>query len=365
MSISLVGLCGSSLVIAAESHTSTLQFASAIGDPRMTSAHPTVSLEGWNFCNGAQANAPFLQAPSPRFADCMPVSGTGGPGPSGNLLSPETDALSPGSPLPPKYNNSNLTVDAYARAKELYLGDICQRPAATPQLGTYSFWTVMLKSGNLNRSYGVCQSQPRDSFETAAYKTLQPQLRSSVFTHEMNQPHVVHYFSDPGYTLPYNGTGYMGFYAGTYDYTAGEVLDGVDAALLNVTKAWLSYRFDQLDGGESPVPPSTPSALLGRSLASTAWYWNVTGSSWVFYQMMLTTPNYPWLMNYLRSDSVAGGSGGQPWEGRGMLFGPVPSYSTRLAVRLRILEASEAHNQFYLPEISGYVLQSHNALASS
>ncbi len=80
----------------------------------------------------------------------------------------------------------------------------------------------------------------------------------------------------------------------------------------------------------------------------------MTSQGWVFYNVLTTSPLYPWLMNYLRTDSVTGGSGGTPWEGRGsMLTHARNDLGATVQARLRILDVGSPQNQFYLPEISG------------
>jgi hypothetical protein len=90
-------------------------------------------------------------------------------------------------------------------------------------------------------------------------------------------------------------------------------------ALQNYTQAWYQFRINEIAGIQQPEP-TPPAVLVGTSYSSTLWYQNVTSGSWVFYSVMTTSEEYPWLMNYLRSDSVAGGSGGAPWDGRGVML---------------------------------------------
>jgi hypothetical protein len=74
----------------------------------------------------------------------------------------------------------------------------------------------------------------------------------------------------------------------------------------------------------------------------------------VFYSVLRASSRYPWIMNYLRANDVRGGYGGYPWNGSGVMNGPVPARA-RLLATLRVLSVtgSPKRTLFYLPEISG------------
>jgi len=311
--------------------------ASALGDPGLADPYIAVSFEAWSFCNGA-LQPPAWQAAlptSPRAADCVT--------PSGNAITDAMNALTPNDPLPPPYNTSG-DVNAYAAAKDRLLGDTCAAALAR----TWSFWTTMFKSGTLNRTSNLCLS-------TAAGGTQR--LAAGVGNGVMNQPLVAHGWSTPGSVVPYGGRGITGYFAATYDWQptwTPAQMAAVQAALGQYTQALYAYRLAELNGTAPPSPPPPPPSLSNSSFMSTQWYRNVTGAgSWTILNSLLTTPAYPWLMNYFRSDSTRGGNGGWPYDARGVMRGPVPALGTTLNVRLRVLQAGEQHTQFYLPEISG------------
>jgi hypothetical protein len=55
------------------------------------------------------------------------------------------------------------------------------------------------------------------------------------------------------------------------------------------------------------------------SYFSVTWEKNATSGSWIFHHVLKASPNYPWLMLYLRADTTSGESGGYPWDTRGMI----------------------------------------------
>ena len=94
-------------------------------------------------------------------------------------------------------------VNAYAVVKEAYLGDRCYKPSGGPTAGNWSHWSVMMKSGNMDVSAGLCN-------------TTAPAVAASFNNLPMNQPLVVHSPSAADWPLPYtNGSGVSGYYAAT------------------------------------------------------------------------------------------------------------------------------------------------------
>lgn len=58
--------------------------------------------------------------------------------------------------------------------------------------------------------------------------------------------------------------------------------------------------------------------LDNTSYHSVTWNKEIKKGSWVFHHILRTSPNYPWLMLYLRSDATQGFSGGYHYPTRGM-----------------------------------------------
>jgi hypothetical protein len=336
-------------------------YVSVLGDPGMAAAVPAVSWEGWNFCNSGVNPSNYSAGPSPRMADCLPAPGApAGPGPFGNVVTDADNALMVGQPFPLPNFTAPGDQAGYAIVKEQYLGALCARPAApsAPSALPWSYWTVMFKSGNMQTGAGLCAEMGAGGDAVAGSAASIDHARVGFNNLPMNQPWMVHGWTTPGQAVPYNGSGLIGYFAGTYDgdpaWTPSQ-LAAVQAALHNYTQAWISFRFAELAaaGASGPPPPQpTPPLLLANSsYLATAWYTNVTTGATVYYQLVVTTPTYPWLMNYLRSDDVGGGNGGYIWDGRGVMGGPVPAYATQLVARLDVL--SPGTGMMYLPEISG------------
>lgn len=338
------------------------------------------------------------------MADCMSLSG---PGPYGNTVQDSDNQLGVGQPIPGYTTPTD--VNMYARVKELYLGGLCAKPAPAGTWSSdaaaqspWSHWSIMFKSGNMNTADNLC---PRTNSSggsavgaavtvgqmqhgarqlaalrgsaaaaSAAEQHALARLRSRFDNKPMNQPLMVHSWSTPGTPLPYNGSGIMGYFAGTYDVDptwSPAQTAAVQAALHNYTQAYFAFRIAEIaadaSGAPAPARPAPPSLLSNSSYVFAVWYQNVTSAAtavapaapaapsyeWVYYMAMVTTPQYPWLMNYLRSNDVVGGYGGYPWPGAGLQFGPVPSTGSKLLARLRVLDPGAPHDQFYLPEISG------------
>eukprot|EP00040_Diaphanoeca_grandis_P012030 m.61408 g.61408 ORF g.61408 m.61408 type:complete len:530 (+) comp22977_c0_seq2:205-1794(+) len=296
---------------------------SALGDPGMMLPNPSTQFTAWNFCNGAKAPAAFATNPSPRMADCSVASG-------GNAVTEAANDLGLGTDVPgfPPTND----VDLYARQKELYLGKLCSK---TAEQGNWSAWSVMFKSGNMDTDQNICP---------CVVPHCGPKHAGSGF---MSQPLMVH-----GWT----NNNASGYFAGTYDvepsWTPAEKT-AVQNALTQYTEDWIRYRLLEINTSTSVAPPkpTPPTVLMNSSFAFTAWYRNASGRT-VYYSAMRTSERYPWLMNYLRTNDVSGGYGGYPWNGAGIMFGPVPT-ETKISVTLRVIDGGHVQDQFYLPEISG------------
>ena len=319
---------------------------SMVGDPGMKAYLPATAWCGWNFCNGAEQPKEYarLQFPSPRLADCALTLG------GSNAISSFDNSLRTGTPIPGQ--NDTTDVDMYAREKELYLGSLCSRPFLPFASINYSHWSVMFKSGNFNVSVGVCPATLVD-----AGVGRKPAVNLKFNNLPMNQPMMVHRWT--GKSQGWVG----GFFAGTYDinvsWTPQEEED-VELALMEYTDACVQERLgNNLDRNfRRHSVPSPPAILQNSSILFTAWYQNCTGNScnWVYFSGIKASKKYPWLMNYLRANDISGGYGGYPFNGSGMLNGPVsasPDKELRLQVHLKILNDGVKENLFYLPEMSG------------
>ncbi|CAM6055566.1 unnamed protein product [Sphagnum tenellum] len=104
---------------------------------------------------------------------------------------------------------------------------------------------------------------------------------------------------------------------------------------------------------ESPL-----SLTSNASYFSVSWKKNKTSQSWIFHHILKASPNYPWLMLYLRADTMSGVSGGYPWDTLGMMqqmhglsflfcdFVPV-------IITLDVIQGGRPQSQFYLIDIGG------------
>lgn len=163
-------------------------------------------------------------------------------------------------------------VDAYAVGKEIYLGDKCE--VKDDPNHPWQFWMIMLKNGNMDTSVGLC---PKDGKKVGPFP---PESRFPCFSpgHCMNQPLVYH-----NYTAIEDDDTLKGAFYGTWDLDAN-ITEGLD----NVSYYSVTWEKDIGEGG------------------------------WKFHHVLKTSPKYPWLMLYLRSDATHGFSGGYHYPTRGM-----------------------------------------------
>jgi hypothetical protein len=347
--------------LAAAVSVSAQTWTSVLGDPGMQAAMPSTAFSGWNFCNGALGPDGYPAMASPRMADCAAADGEG---PNGNMISEADNDLAPGTPIPGFVTPTD--VNEYARVKEVYLGQRCFKQAS---FGNWSGFSIMFKSGNMNSGLPICPRTNSTGVVAAAsahdastYGVRGQHLRFNNLP--MNQPLMSHGWSTPNVALPYNSTGWFGYYSGTYDVSANATaseLQALQAALSNYTQQWLTFRIAEIASNSSnasalaPLRPTPPTLLVNKSFVFASWWVNKTSTppSFVYYMAMQTTPTYPWLMNYLRTNDVVGGYGGYPWQGSGLMNGPVPATGTRLVVNLRVLDPGARQDQFYLPAIAG------------
>ena len=304
------------------------QWVSASGDPGLAAEIPSVLIVGWNFCNEALAPAEYPTHPSPRWADC------------GGRVTAADNALGPGDAFRLPGFNASTDPNAYAIQKELFLGALCAQPAAA---GNWSFHTIMLKSGNMNVGANICP-------ETVAAAAAAPGGGGLTFNNlDMNQP-LLALSPSAQRAVPYGGRGYVGSLGATYDVDpkwSPAQAAAVQAALTAYTEAWIAYRFAEIDGTPLPPLPSsqTPALLVNRSYEGVVWYRNVSSGSFVFHHIQQSSAKAPWLMSYFKLMDTVGIGGGYDWAGSGQMFGPVPSYASRLRVRYQQLTTSN----LYLP----------------
>ncbi len=203
-----------------------------------------------------------------------------------NEVTDKDNELQSGDPFPITSFLNPANADLYAVEKEKYLASLCEVDSG---MQSWYFWMVMLKNGNFDEASGLCKS-----FATKPMKFFNPRTSavqgSSGFPCFgpgcMNQPLVYHNWSSGGGSGVLNSQSSLtGSFYGTYD--------------LHV---------------ESPL-----SLTSNASYFSVSWKKNTTSQSWIFHHILKASPNYPWLMLYLRADTTSGISGGYPWDTRGMM----------------------------------------------
>ena len=337
-------------------------WVSASGDPMLLAPSPSVQVVGWNFCNMALAPTAFSDHPSPRWADCTSPSDG-----STQLVSSAANALGPGDAFPLPGFNSTSDANAYAVEKELFFGAVCERPSASAPGFSWSGHKVMFKSGNMDINASVCPETVARSRVSAARASAASEPATAPATAPapaavgarfnnlaMNQPLTV-LVQQSVSALPYGARGALGFAAGTYDvdprWTPAQTL-AVQAALDEYARAWIAFRFAEVDG--APLPPrpdlAPPALLANASFIATAWWKNASSGSTVFSHWQGTSALAPWLMNYLKLTDAAGLGGGYDWPGAGNMNGPVPAYRTRVNITYRMVDrAKGGFGGLYVP----------------
>ena len=372
-----------------------------------------VTWSGWNFCNGAKGPftlEPYTHPRIPRLADCW-IHDVQRITPYDNEVRFDQDR--------------RTSINALARHKEWYLARKCQYPAPAAALkggdndaswNVSGGWHVMFKSGIVNTKKALEFACPCSS--------LPPHRCQRKYTGpgSMNQPFVVHGMTNSPATASL-GPG-AGYYAGTYDIGPDDDDDDdyaenhtssvhqrrslrrrqLEAALHQHMQDWIQYwqaEQQQRQPGNQPVPPEprtepqppwpmTPNSsflftVWSRRPDPTPSFTTTTNATTklVFYQGVRTSPSYPSLMNYLRSNQVKaqrqrttsptndgfdGGYGGYPWGGFGVMQHAVGTYGAlgtthlHVTVQFRSIPHSDNNNdgeddrirmQFYLPEWGG------------
>lgn len=315
--IVILVLSGSSASQAVRSHGRG-GYVSVVGDPGMRRDGLRVAWEAWNFCNEVGREAPGMG--SPRGADCFDIdSSVDEQGRATYEVAHRvTDAdndLRAGDPFPGSSTAAATVitdVDRYAAAKELYLGDRCQ--VSDSPAPPWQFWMVMLKNGNLDTTAAVCPDNGRPA---------RPFAPTSRFPcpggpgNCMNQPLVFH-----NRTALSDGRWLRGGLFGTYELDAGHAATEFGS---NPNVSYYSVMW------EKQIDEPTGS-----------------GSGWVFHHKLRTSPSYPWLMLYLRSDATKGFSGGYHYDTRGMtkIVPESPNFKVRLT--LEVKKGGGPNSQFYL-----------------
>ena len=321
-----------SLLHVSTAHLATSAWVSAIGDPLLQSPSPAVLVTGWNFCNEALAPPSYPDHPSPRWADCADAADA-----AVELVTAADNALGPGDPFPLPGYNASKDANAYAVAKGLFLGQLCSRPPAASAAGSaagqnWSYHTMMWKSGNMDEAAGICPQT--ETSPSAPAGTVHARAGSGFNNLSMNQPLTQLTPATPQ-QVPYSNTslGFVGWASGTYDVDpswAAPQREAVRAALNAYTRAWVAFRFAELDSARPLLPRPTPPALLvNKSYIATIWWKNVSSGSTVFTHMQETSKAAPWCVNGrdLASERVRGAS---RWHarirvvGRGATLPPPP-----------------------------------------
>lgn len=169
----------------------------------------------------------------------------------------------------------NINVNQYAAWKERFLGYKCQ---VQDKPNPWQFWMIMLKSGNMDTEAAICPENGKKS------KPFPPESRFPCFGKGcMNMPRMYHDYTHVHHTRGVRSL--RGRFYGTWD---------LDADI------------------------STASRTNNTSYYSVTWKKIAGKGSWIFHHFLKTSPNYPWLMLYLRSDATRGFSGGYHYQTRGM-----------------------------------------------
>ncbi|XP_065864544.1 uncharacterized protein [Euphorbia lathyris] len=273
-------------------------YISGIGDPGMRLDGLRVAIEAWNQCNEVGQEIPHMG--SPRMADCFHIDRSTSPVKVIHKVTEKDNRLG--------FLNNSMglikarNVDLYAATKEIYLGKKCQ---VRRKHKAWQFWMIMLKSGNMDTMAAKC---PRDGHKSIPFP---PESRFPCFGQGcMNMPLIYHNHT----TLQLQTTSLKGSFYGTWD--------------------------------------------LNKQLASNASsYFNVTWQkkigkgTWTFHYLLKSSPNYPWLMLYLRSDATRGFSGGYHYLTRGMSRIVPTSPNFKVKFRLEIKQGGGKNSQFYLMDI--------------
>lgn len=279
------------------------EFESAIGDPGMRRDGLRVAIEAWNQCNEVHEEAPKMG--SPRQADCFDLVRKSKPKlahrvkEEHNLLGVKDGTIN---------GKEFKDVNKFAAWKETFLGKKCE---VQDQPRPWQFWMIMLKSGNMDTLAAIC---PKDGKKSEPFP---PEPRFPCFGRGcMNMPLIYHHYTRVRHN---QGNRTMrGSFFGTWD---------LDADI------------------------RTALAKENTSYYSVTWEKSVGKGGWIFKHVLKTSPKYPWLMLYLRSDATTGFSGGYHYSTRGMSKIVPRSPDFKVRFKLDIRKGGGRNSQFYLMDI--------------
>lgn len=166
-------------------------------------------------------------------------------------------------------------MDEFAAWKERFLGLKCQ---VDDNPDPWQFWMIMLKSGNMDSEAAICPNNG---------------MKAEPFPQDGR--------------FPCFGKGCMNMPRIYHNYTS------VQHNHLNRTLKGSFYGTWDLDVDVNEAP-----SKVNTSYYSVTWEKKLGHGSWKFHHYLKTSPNYPWLMLYLRSDATKGFSGGYHYMTRGM-----------------------------------------------
>ncbi|BBN08493.1 hypothetical protein MPTK1_4g12040 [Marchantia polymorpha subsp. ruderalis] len=327
------------------SGSSEPELRSALGDPGMRSDKVRVAAEAWNFCNrvGMQTDS----ALSPRWADCADLSPSLST--SGELavddpalrevlykVSDFDNELKTGDSFPQHEGEEFRSVDdpdLYAVEKEKYLASLC----AVNQPVPWHFWMIMLKNGNFDLKSNLC---PIAGSSASNYSVSDARAQSYVKSQPVRQ------LLEKEGGFPCFGPGCMNQPLLYHNWSQLEIRGAMDSGDTTKSRSSLTgsfYGTYDLDSEDS----------MDSSYFSVRWYKNESPGSWTFHHVLRVSDKYPWLMLYLRADATRGGSGGYPWDTRGMMHTVPKSPDFKVVVSLDVIRGGGSKSQFYLLDIGG------------
>ncbi len=231
-----------------------------------------------------------------------------------NQVTEADNELQTGDPFPmtSSAGSSSFTnfanADLYAVEKEKYLGSLCAVTDSENLLPWY-FWTIMLKNGNFDENLGLCES----------FATAKPAMKSNFFTttrrtrsSEAAQESSLSSSLSGGF--PCFGKGCMNPPLVYHNWSSSDTLINPQSSSSSLTGSFYG-TYDLADAQQI----DSNNLATNVSYFSVTWEKNATSGSWIFHHLLKASPNYPWLMLYLRADTTSGESGGYPWDTRGMI----------------------------------------------
>jgi hypothetical protein len=264
-----------------------------------------------------------------------------------NQVTEADNELQTGDPFPMTSSAgssfTNLSnADLYAVEKERYLGSLCAVTDSENLLPWY-FWTIMLKNGNFDENLGLCES----------FATAKPAMKSNFFTttrrtrsSEAAQESSLSSSLSGGF--PCFGKGCMNPPLVYHNWSSSDTLVNPQSSSSSLTGSFYG-TYDLADAQQI----DSDNLATNVSYFSVTWEKNATSGSWIFHHLLKTSPNYPWLMLYLRADTTSGESGGYPWDTRGMIQQVPVTPNFIVVITLNVIQGGGAESQFYLIDIGG------------